>query len=922
MKNLIFAIALNCFTALFFLLLPYASQAESVFESNYADPIHNPLKILSNPSQPLLTNLPPDNPLTRQTLTYTVKSGDWLSKIALEQYGDKFKWPALYAANSELIGINPNLIETGQTFFIPTLKDNSIVTCAAQEMTHAQLAAQRNISVQELGLLQTVRGLTLSEICEFSAEKLQRALKKAQNPKVMPSPTNPDAALKQRLLQQQDENGNIPSDAFSKAAQQIEVMKEGLNVAGGGLNGAGSWTWLGPGNIGGRSRSLVIHPSQPQNMWLGSVSGGIWKTNDGGASWQIQSDFLGNMAISSLVMDPTDSNTLYAGTGEGQGIGGERRGAGVFKTTTGGTNWSQLSSTTSNDWLYVNRLAIHPTDGQILLAATDTGLFKSSNGGSSWTQVITSGDGISDVNFDPTTPANVIASNRNAGAGFSTDTGTTWTDANFAAPGVASRIEVAYAPSGLNIVYASVNQNSGEIWRSADGGQNYTRMNTGSNFLGSQGDYDNIIWVNPQDAAFVIVGGIDLWRSIDSGATLIKISDWGSSSSIHADHHYILEHPQFNNTSNKNVFFNNDGGIYKTSNVLTVAQESGWQELNNNLGITQFYGAAGHTASGRIVGGTQDNGDLRYTGHTETWNEWGGGDGGFAAIDPTDANYVYGEYVALEIRRSTNGGEPSSELSIDKPTSGTQISDSRDQNKALFIAPFIIDPNNVNSLLGGGLSLWRTANVKEADLNNINWVAIKTATTNSEKISAIAVAPGNSNIIWVGHANETADAGNVYKTINGGTNWSQVDTNGIGLPNRYVTRITIDKDNSNIVYVTFGGFSADNVYRTTDGGATWSDISGAGATGLPDIPVRSLVIHPITTTWIYVGTEMGVFSSESNGTTWTISPQDGPTNTPVDELFWMGNDLLAATHGRGIFKATPGGLTSTNNTYLPVIIKN
>lgn len=899
----------------------YLSFACSLFALIVGTLFFMPRPTQAGPASPDSVEIKPS--LFTPALTYTVKTGDWLSGIARDHYDDMHQWPTIYGANSQVIGIDPHLIEPGQVIVIPDLVNTNSVTCAGQQMDKSQLAAHRDIPLEELNTLQTVRGLTLKEICNFSDEKLAKAITRAHRPSVEHTPTNPDAALKQRLLQLQDEHGNIPDDAYQKAAAQIEILRSNsLGAAGAGLNGAGSWTWLGPGNIGGRSRSLVIHPTNTNTMWLGSVSGGIWKTTNGGTSWQVQDDFMANMAVSTLVMDPNDADTIYAGTGEGQGLGGDRRGAGVFKTTNGGTTWTQLGSTTGAEWQQVNRLAIHPANSQILLAATDAGLYKTSNAGTSWTQVVNGG--VSDVNFNPGNGALAIASDAAGWAAYSTNTGDNWTNATFNAPGTAGgRIEIAYAPSNPNIVYASMNQNQGEIWRSADGGQTYSRFNTGNNFLGTQGGYDNIVWVNPNDAAFVIVGGIDLWRSTDSGATLTKISRWQEPSTVsaHADHHYILEHPNFDNNTNKTVFFTNDGGIYRVDDVSTVAETTGWQELNNNLGITQFYGAAGNAAANRITGGTQDNGDLRYTGNAETWNEWGGGDGGFAAIDPADANYVYGEYVFLEIRRSTNGGEPGSEASIDKPTTGNPITESRDQNNALFIAPFIMDPNNSSSLLGGALSLWKSTNVKAADLNDINWAVIKTPTGN-EKISAIAVAPGDSNTIWVGHANETADAGHVFKTTNGGTNWTRVDNQTPNLPDRYVTRITIDPKNSNIVYVTFGGFSADNVWRTTDGGTTWTDATGAGGTGLPDIPVRSLVVHPITSTWIYAGTEMGVYASENSGANWTATPQhDGPTNAPVDELSWMGNDLLAATHGRGIFKASPSGSTANTKAYLPIILK-
>ncbi|MFZ2517480.1 MAG: PKD domain-containing protein, partial [Anaerolineae bacterium] len=344
-------------------------------------------------------------------------------------------------------------------------------------------------------------------------------------------------------------------------------------------------------------------------------------------------------------------------------------------------------------------------------------------------------------------------------------------------------------------------------------------------------------------------------------------------------------------------------------NVYTVLGTTGWQELNNNLGITQFYGAAGNPTSGVIVGGTQDNGTLRYSGNTETWSTMFGGDGGFAAADPANPNYFYGEYISAQVHRSSDAGV-SAEYIYGLYWDGGQWTcrpapyriDDACNNTANFISPFILDPNNPNRLLVGGRSLWRSNDPKTANTGTAgpSWASIKAPISGNSNISAIAVAPGNSDIVWVGHSN-----GNVYRTANGtatSPSWTQVDTNAPGLPNRYVTRITIDRNSANTVYVTFGGFSPDNVWRTTDAGNSWGDRTGSGSSGLPDAPVRSLVIHPNNSNWIYVGTEVGVFVSENAGANWTV-PHEGPANVSVDELFWMNTALVAATHGRGLFRA-------------------
>jgi hypothetical protein len=677
------------------------------------------------------------------------------------------------------------------------------------------------------------------------------------------------------------------------------------------------WTWLGPGNIGGRVRSIVIHPTNTNSMWAGSVSGGIWHTNDGGLSWQAVNDFMANLAVSTLVMSPTNSNIMYAGTGEyftSNGI----RGEGIFKSTDGGISWSQLASTANTNWHYVNRLAISP-DGAVLFAATWSGIFRSTNAGVSWTEVSGSENFWTDIDFHPTDSTKAIAGGYYGQVYYSNNGGQSWSPAAGVNTSTdwRARVEVAYAPSSPSTVYASVNFDSGLIYKSVDGGQSYSVVvDYYYSYLGNQGYYDNIVWVDPTNSNILVVGGIDLWRSLDGGNTLERISYWTNApASAHADHHAIVAHPGYNGSTNRTVFFGNDGGVYKTTDVWSVGNNPnltyGWQELNNQLGITQFYGAAGNLASGVIVGGTQDNGTLRYTNNTENWTTTYGGDGGFSAADQTNPNYFYGEYVYLNIHRSTDAGVSASYISgyhwngADWVWKNAPylIPDAKN-SEALFIAPFVLDPNNSNRLLAGGLSLWRTNDVRTPNtaVTGPSWSSIKPSI--SSYISAIAVAQGNSDIIWVGHFSENGNGGNIYKTTNGtaaNPTWTQVDINPPGLPNRYVSRLTIDPDNHNIVYATFTGFSPDNVWRTIDGGNTWSNISGSGVTALPSAPVRSLMIHPDNPNWLYAGTEVGIFSSTDAGAHWTI-PHIGPANVSVDELFWMGSKLVAATFGRGLFQ--------------------
>jgi ligand-binding sensor domain-containing protein len=343
----------------------------------------------------------------------------------------------------------------------------------------------------------------------------------------------------------------------------------------------------------------------------------------------------------------------------------------------------------------------------------------------------------------------------------------------------------------------------------------------------------------------------------------------------------------------------------KTDNVLRVSESSGWVPLNHDLGITQFYGGAGNLTSGTINGGTQDNGTLRYSPQdgTDGWTTAAGGDGGFCAVDQTDPNYSYGEYPFLEIHRSRDGGTEAENISGRywdgkqwqcKPAP-YQIPDACNAT-ANFIAPFILDPNDQNRLLAGGQSLWRTNDAKTPNtkLTGPSWAEIKRPA--SGPISAIAVAQGNSDIIWVGHNN-----GQVYYTQNGTAALPEWSPASNGLPEgRYCTRITIDPQHSNVVYATFGGFEPGNVWKTTGFRAPWENISNR----LPSAPVFSLVVSPSNSRALYVGTAVGIFASADGGTTWSRG-NDGPANAFVEELFWMGTQLVAATHGRGMFIAGP-----------------
>ena len=755
--------------------------------------------------------------------------------------------------------------------------------------------------------------MPLSLAAAISLASLSTSL--AQSPKLRPGHPYQAAAFEVMRLRSAD--GTIATNGLINAIQQVQQMPYNASAwpgaaqpATGGIRpkvadlNTNNWQSLGPGNVGGRIRSIVIHPTIPSTLWVGCVGGGVWKSTNSAASWFPCNNWMANLAVACMVLDPTNPNVLYAGTGEGFGNADAIRGAGVFKSIDGGINWTQLTSYALQN--NINRLAICPTNNLVLLAATGNGIWRSVNGGTNWTQTYNDSS-VKDIAFHPTNGGKAIATPDGLGL-YSTDAGQTWTAATGLAP--FGRIEFAYAPSSPNIVYASQDTNQGSLFLSTDGGVTYTLKNTGQSNLVTQGWYGNSIWVDPTNPNNLIIGGVNLYHSTDGGVTLTPMSDWtlgpgtaniggaAQPTSAHADHHAIVSAPGFNGVNNTTVYFGNDGGLACATNVYTVTTNSGWTFLNNNLGITQLYGVAGNPTTLTIVSGNQDNGSTRWTTTSgTTWNYWGGGDGGFCAADPTDPNYFYGEYVNLQIYRSTDGGVTETYIFGNGLTDagvpdGYADDDPNAPTSANFIAPFILDPNNPNTMLGGGSNLWRSVNIKTASPTNVAWANIKSGVASGSFISAIAVAKSNSDIIWVGY-----NDGEIYATANGtagSPTWVEKDS--VAMPGSVCTRLAIDPTNSSTVYATFGGFNTNNVYRTTDGGTTWTNIAG----GLPAAPVYSIVIAPFNSSYIYVGTDVGVFGSANSGATWSPA-NEGPANVQVQELTWVRNYLVAGTHGLGAY---------------------
>jgi hypothetical protein len=709
-----------------------------------------------------------------------------------------------------------------------------------------------------------------------------------------------------------------------------------------------SWSPLGPGNIGGRTRALVIDPTSASTMYAGAADGGVWKTVDGGSTWVPLNDLLPNLSVSTLAIDPSSHNTLYAGTGEGFFNLDAVRGAGIFKTTNAGADWTTIGGTgSSSDFHYVNDTVVSRGNAQHVYAATGAGVMRSLDGGGSWTKVVTTSSsdvGCTDlaIRTDVTANDTVFAAcgsfssgavYRNTDAGGSGTWDTVKTEAGM------GRTSLAIAPSNQNVVYALSDETGTganqyglhAVFRSTTGGGSgtWTSMVDGSKPLNTvllsnplfalsdcvsppqrynQGWYDNVIAVDPTNENRVWAGGVDLFRSDDGGANWGLASRWYTggvySQYAHADQHAIVFSPGYDGSANKTMFVGNDGGLYKTTNALAATATGStapcsvsggftWGALNNGYAVTQFYDGVPYPAGTTYFGGTQDNGTVRGTdgGGPNFWSTILGGDGGSVAVDPGNTSVLYAENYGLSIQKSTNGGS-----SFNSAVSGI----SENPNDFLFITPFVMDPSSALRLWTGGFHIWRTTN------GATSWQQASTLTPGTGAVSAQAVARSDStgNHVLVAMSDGYILRNGAALSANSSTTWASVQPR-----TGYVAGLAFDPTDSNVAYAVYSTFGGTHVWKTTNGGANWSGIDGSGLGALPDIPVHSIVVDPTATSHLYIGTDLGVYVSLDGGANWAVE-NGGFANVDTEKLRlnnaasqWT---LFAFTNGRGAFRVSLG----------------
>jgi photosystem II stability/assembly factor-like uncharacterized protein len=634
--------------------------------------------------------------------------------------------------------------------------------------------------------------------------------------------------------------------------------------------------------ISGRVTDLAIDPNDVETIYAATAQGGLWKSTNGGQDWDPKSDFTVSLACGCVTIDPsvTDadgrSTRILAGTGEPNNSD-SYYGAGMLLSTDGGETWVARGTTTFVRAAF-DTIAVDPANSQHLIAATDQGVYESTDEGVNWTLADAGVAYDLVVDWAAAGGAEVYVARQGLGVRRRIGTGA-WTTLGGGLPAVTGRFALAMAPSDPDTIYAAIPSGmTVTFYRTTDGGGSWSA--TAATVTGSQLNYNLILAVDPTDPDTLLFGEVDMWRSTNAGGSWTRVS--AGSPGIHADQHALAYDP----TDGNRVFAGNDGGAW-----LSTDGGVHWTHRNKDLATLQYFGTANHgTYEAIALGGTQDNGAQRYVGHP-AWEHAALGDGAFCAIDKTSNSHRWYEtrWYSFPCFRSDSSGAAGT---FAAKQSGIVT------NSNWFYPPFEMDPNDSTVLYCGYNRLFRTSNSADA------WTAI-TGDLGSN-ITAIAIAPSNSGIAYVGLRN-----GRVYSVTGSGMSWTETDISAAPIPAGQVSDIAVHPTDPNTIYVTtsnliFGegageSFTTDHVYRTTNGGTSWASVS----TGLSAAnPVNSIVIDPSNPQTVFIGADVGVFRSDNGGTMSWAAWDQGLPNCSVQhlDLFAPHRLLRAATHGRSVWE--------------------
>jgi len=682
---------------------------------------------------------------------------------------------------------------------------------------------------------------------------------------------------------------------------------------------AQTWRAIGPtatvsawypfwGLTSGRVNSVAVSPANSSLVLVGSSTGGIWRSTDGGDSFVPVSDNQVDLAVGSLAFSKSNPSTAYAGMGDTKA---GYLGSGVLKSTDEGKTWVRVSNDSLPSPGSISKLEIDPANPDRVYVAqysrvagskvTSSGVYVSVDGGVNWNRVL--GGAPRDVVIDPGDSRVVYAGlsriDKDADPDFglyrSTDSGSTWGNVFTAQYDLTKRrdFRVAVSPANPRVIYAYFGGFVGSsldarLRASTDAGATWTDRSLDTVDTAQLG-YNTYLAADPRDALTLYVGSRDVFRSTDGGESWTNLTrnfyDSGGGfqyapggSATHTDQHALAFSP-----ANPSEFYvGNDGGVSKTTDNGNT-----FRSLNATLTLTQFIGISLHPTNPAIsYGGTQDNGTQQRSADSK-WYEVLSGDGGHAVINPLDPSVVFMTYVRGDIYRVVNDGQ-TLDLQIGSDATFGEFFQSP---RISFYPPFV--GNGVDATLYFGT--WRlfiSTNLGDSWFAPSGFLDLTKGITDKgqDALSAIAVARSNTSVIYTGSAQ-----GRAMVSTNGGQSWADVTG---GLPDRSITSIAVDPSNPSIAYLTVSGFNTGHVFRTTNTAATWTDVSGS----VPNVPASALLVDPSDPNTIYVGTDIGVFRSTTGGNDWRSFNRGMP---PVVVHGFSANAsgvIQVATYGRGAYE--------------------
>ena len=588
--------------------------------------------------------------------------------------------------------------------------------------------------------------------------------------------------------QRLDERGQMPSarliyEEVKRAQMQTEFR--GANA---------DWTLLGPteepqnhsGRSIGRLSALAFHPTDTTQIWAGAPAGGVWKSDDNGLSWEPLTDYLPNIGVSEIVVNPHNTDTIFISTGDGSS--GNTYSFGVLRSIDGGASWDSTGlSFGVSEQRNIRRMIMDSTNTNVLIAAATTGLYRTADAGETWNQV-QSGN-FCDVEFKPYSHDTLYASTNsstNPPVFVSHDNGVSWTASTSGmSTGDMRRTKVAVSPANPDIVYALSSASNGAsfhgVYRSEDAGANWAQMATTPNILngdefgdgdGGQGWYSMELAVSSTNENELKVGGVNLWQSVDGGANFTLEAHWTGANGtyVHADHHRL----EYNALTGQ-FYVGCDGGLYRRSHYF-----NGFESISNGMAITQFYRLANAQSDETILlAGSQDNGSFRWK--NDIWQQVYGGDGMEQMIDPENSNIIYSTIQRGELHKSTDGGN--------------NYGDDIAPIEGAWVTPFMMEPGDADVLYAAS-----NTKVYRSDAGGGDWYEFSPGLS--------SVSSGQLIMLDVSHSNTEYVVAGTRRTIrittDLGDTWSNILP---GLPGNNMTYVAFDPLEENTLWVTFSGYT-------------------------------------------------------------------------------------------------------------------